>query len=538
MALITLYETEAAIDEVPNLEAIRLCTGRGYNHPSGPGYFEPVITAASGGLKMRQSIFSDRRSFGFGDVEFGAVEAVNLERNLDHLIDYGYGRAASAKIGEEDADYSSFTTVMSGVANQILPEVKTLTLGWRERIDELDDELQQGTFAGTNSGTTGLEGTENDIKGRRKPYAGGRPQNLQPVLLNSSMRILGWRWDADGNRLPSASVDAVRVYGSDLWNLTSDYADAAALDAATVIQGEYATCLAESLIKLGGSDPKNLTGAVSLDVTIEATLSDRYIGSQIEAILLAKGVPAGRINSADITAINAALPYEVQVVVQDESARQALDELMKSGLICGWVDGSDQYRFAKIEPLDAQVPVATFKRLKLGETLPADAGDLIALKGVLTGNSDKDVPLHAVKVGYARNWLVQSAGSIADAVPADEAAQLLEEFRFTDEATDAGTLAKYPKAGSLEHQTLLIDEADAEAIRDDLLALLGEYRLTLEVQVKLDAELAAALSVGKIVKLQLPLFGMESGRLAQVMEYSLESIRSTATLKLWMAGNG
>ncbi len=537
MALVTLFETHAAVDGNETLVDLRFCTGRGYNHPSAPGYYTPRITSGAGGLRVKQSIFSDRRKFGFGDTEIGSVVLANNDRGLDHLIEYGYGRAATIRLVEENADYLSSTVVANGLANQILPSRETLSIGWRENAEALEVSFQNSVFDGNNSGIDGLEGTEGTIKGETKPYVGGRAFNVSPIVLNTSTRIMGWRWNRDGLRLPSASLDVLRVLGNDEWVLEGDYIDAVALQAANPVQGEYSTCLAESLIKIGGGLPQNLTNVVSVDVTVEADATSRYVGSQLKACLLHMGVDSSLINDADIDYLNINYPYEVGYYVREDTARDVMDNIMAAAMVCCSVDGAGVYRFTRLEPLVSQAPLAKFKRLAIGELSGANDGDIIEVKSVFSGNQEKDVPLHKVQVGYAKNWLVLDSGTIAAAVGAESSAALSKAFRYTDEYINEITLAKYPLSENVIIDSLLVNKVDAEQLALDLLALWSEYRLNIEIEVKLTVELAAILAVGMVVELEIPMFNFSGGRLGQVMEYELDSRLNIATLKLWMASN-
>lgn len=350
MALIFLYET-TAMDTLGVIHPIRLSTGGGYNHPSAPGFFEPRIKANTDGLRIKQSIFSDRRTFGFGEADYGYIEVINVDRALDDWIDYGFGRVATVKIGDEQDEYDSFQLVMVGVAGSILPAIETLKIGWKERIEELDTPLQSALFLGNNDGVTGLEGTPKDIGGTRKPYTAGRLLNYPPVLLNSSTRMMGWRWDTDGSRLPTFNLVKLRVLGSENWASIGDFSDPTTLSAQSLTSGQYATCLSESLVKIGGGSPANLSGIVGIDAMIEQDDHKQHAAYQIQSLLLKAGIPSSRIHVADIEALELIAPYSVQVAVRDETVREILDQVMQSVMAVGWVDKNEQYRFLQLEAL-------------------------------------------------------------------------------------------------------------------------------------------------------------------------------------------
>ncbi len=208
----------------------------------------------------------------FDDIRtYGAVKAADPNGDFDRLIDLGYGKPATLKLGDDTGPYSTFETVLTARCKVLSVGDTALSFAWEGRLAELDQPACPATFAGTNSGTDGLEGTADDIKGQPKPWAMGVLRNISPVLLNSATRIFGWNRAVGGARAATATVSAVRFAGSP-WTFDQDHATAAALQAASVTGGQYATCRAESLLKMGGSVALN--GAVTLDADLSALVPD------------------------------------------------------------------------------------------------------------------------------------------------------------------------------------------------------------------------------------------------------------------------
>ncbi|MGE4043310.1 MAG: hypothetical protein AB7F35_00550 [Acetobacteraceae bacterium] len=521
-----LYETTGT-DDAGDPVAIRLTSGQGYNHPSAPGFFEGRMLAASdasAGLSVQRSVFDGGR-FGGGDLAYGVVEAANPDGALDSWLDLGFGLDATLKLGEEEATYGSFTTVLKARASQVIVSDQALTFGWQSRMTELDLPACPATFAGTNSGTTGLEGTADDIKGNPKPWAMGVLKGITPVVLNGSTRILGWNFDTDGSRLPTDSIDAVKYQGA-LWTAGTDYPNAAALAASTASTGIYNTCLAESLILMGGS--ASLNGKITLDVTIEATASARYAGSLWKACLLRAGVSSGDISAADMTALNTAAPYQAGYYAQGENYREVADKLAASIAACYAPDRLGVYRIRQMTA-PSGTPVASFKRLELDSVQGPDEGDLMQVVPI---GSDW-TPVKQVRVAYARNWTPLTPNEVASAVSADDQAFLTAAWRYTDPADDSDVATKYGNALTRDFETYLASEADAEAIRDVLLALFGAQRREYQATVSYGTAFAALLELGAVIRVTHPKYGMSAGVLAAIHGIRLRDTTEVAELKLW-----
>jgi hypothetical protein len=105
-------------------------------------------------------------------------------------------------------------------------------LGW-----QLGGPLHSETYGGTG----GVDG-DAKLAGTLKPWALGYCFNVESVLINASAQIFQFSFTS------AAAVTACR-HGGAVLTFDADYADYAALAAATVPSDHYATCLAESLVR-------------------------------------------------------------------------------------------------------------------------------------------------------------------------------------------------------------------------------------------------------------------------------------------------
>ena len=541
MALCFLYET-TALDGANVSHPILLTNGLGYNHPAADGFYEPRLQGAtdtSSGIFVQRSVF-DSGKLGLGTLTFGSVTAVNSDGGLSAYLNWGFGQTATLKLGDDSGPPSGFQTVLTAKASQVTASDATLAIGWADRTTELSLPCCPATFAGTNSGTAGLEGLATDIGGTNKPWALGVVPNFEPVQLNIPNRIFGWNFDIAGNRIASASVDKVKFTGSP-WTLNDtapgstggDYVTSAdlltALAGFSLTQGYYVTCLAESLVAMGGNNALN--GNVTFDVTIEANAADRYAGSLWEAVILRAGAASGDVSAADVTALNAAAPYEAGYYVTGSTTFQNVaDALAASVAACYNIDQLNAYRIRQmVSP--SGTPVASFKRLTLGQVQGLNDGDLITVSPVSSGTDW--TPVKTVRCTYGHNWKTLSASSIDGAVSATDIAFLTAEWRYTDPLNSGGIAAMYPNATSQDYTTYLKNAADAAAIAAVLAALYGPQRREYQVTVTFGTAFAGLLDLGAIVAVTHPKYGW-SNTLAAIHGIRIRSNTGQADLKLWL----
>lgn len=139
-------------------------------------------------------------------------------------------------------------------------------------------------------------------------------------------------------------------------------------------------------------------------------------------------------------------------------------------------------------------PVATIRRRDMLDLVPQQAPRRI-----------KSVRL-SYRPGLA---LTESelSGDIADA----DRELAMQDREWTEPATDAVTATESLLAGELEKDTLFDLEADAEAERDRLLALLSARRQPFDVTVRLGGGFDA-VAVGQTVTLIDTRYGLAAGR--------------------------
>ena len=503
-----LYETTAKTDAATS-EPVRMSYGPGYNHPSAPGYYAPVVMDNEIGAVFTRSIYPERLAFGLGRIDPGIVSFAAIDGAWDWLDEAGFGQPAKLLLGDENDAYEDFEVIATGIASNALIGVETGEIGWQDKTKNLDLPVSDGLYAGTNDGATGLEGTQDDIGGQRKQRTWGVMDDLVPTLLNGSQRIYGWNFDRTGSRVATHALRAVRVRGAATWvpHTTPDYADAASLVAASLTSGVYATCLAESLIKFGGSN--SIDGAVRLDVTIGATDAANYAGAIVRTILEDIGETVSTINITELEALDAERPFVVGYTTQDETARDVCNAFLRSVLAWCVPDQLGVYRFGFV-PTAVGSAVASLKEFSVGIYAGDNDVNIVSMRPVPITDG-KGVPTKTVRVRFGRRWGYQDVSALATGLTDEEKKKYSTEWRVTDAVTDAGIALQYANADEITFDTLVHSRVDAEAIRGALASIVNRKVRRYDIDIQATPATVSKFRPGVLVDVYHRRFNMTTG---------------------------
>lgn len=267
-------------------------------------------------------------AYDFFDGAFGG-EIVTPSGRADVCIDPVPGFAAlmlhGARIrwwtGELGVAFGAFTLRFDGlIDNQ--PTIRDGIAGLDFRVDDawLDDPILS-TFAGT----TGAEG-EAAQKGQVKPFLLGTPKMVEGVLINSVDTIIQLN---DG---PIAAVDIAFEDAQRFTASAGDYASFAALQAATIAPGLWATCLAGGYVRHGAP----IDGVPTYDVQGSNSGTDggghvRKAGAIIKR-LAAKMGRSAKVDASGLTALDTARPYNISVALLDQVTMRELVQSIAQSL--------------------------------------------------------------------------------------------------------------------------------------------------------------------------------------------------------------
>ncbi|WP_156456599.1 hypothetical protein [Blastomonas sp. CCH2-A2] len=212
---------------------------------------------------------------------------------------------------------------------QLVAEVDTAALG-------------KDVLSLTYAGTTGIEGGA-DLKDRPRPWVLGHVKGIEPVQIdvdNSVFQVSGYG--------PIGSISALYERGSSFGDPMADHADYAALVAATIPPGRWATCLAQGLFRLGAPP----FGVITADVEGHkvGSVVPRRTGAIIRTVAAAIGIASGSIDAASMDALDAAVARNVGIYLTEQET--FIDLAQRMCLPCNAYSGmSWQGEFFAVRPV-------------------------------------------------------------------------------------------------------------------------------------------------------------------------------------------
>lgn len=449
------------------------------------------------------------------------------------LIGYAFdGRAITVRIGERGAAYpSGYTTILSGTMDgQPSYDWGRITIRPADLTAALRRPLQAERYAGTNSGSSGLEGVD-DLKGRVKLIVLALGSNMTPTCVNTSKQIYHVSI-AIGAAAVAAS--AVRDRGVPITAGTA-YANIADLqdDTKAPAAGYYKVLsnTTDGCYFRLGSQP---IGAVTCDAAYGAA-GDRTHAQVWKRILIYLGISSGSISSADVSALDSALAGEIECAYfNEQSADTALGEIATSAGAGWYGDATGVYRITQWSA-PSGTPVATLTALR---TMDMDIADPV-------GSGDV-APAYRVTVQYGRNWQPQKDAELGgdktsqtDTVTAPGSrtglaarAWLADEYRSV-KAEDASVKTAHLNATELKLTSMLADASAAQTFADAQLALYKVARHMTTLTQMLSPAQIAAVRVNAVVSVVESRWGYDAGRLMRVAGVQVDAATGKTQLSAW-----
>lgn len=506
-----LVEITAAVDAAGTVTTLYLADSHFItaptDTPANTAFLQVLTEPGSIGLHA----YSDGKTTGGATkLETGEIVVANVDGQFDGWLDYGFdGRKVTIRYGSGGIYPDDFQTLFTGTLEG-QPEVT-----WGQIVFRLRDKQYLFTapalttrYAGTNVLPLGFEGTPADVLGKVKPVVLGAVFNVPAVLVNTS------KFTYQLNDGPLASVGAVYDSGLAL-TFGTDFATKELMQAAAPAAGAYNTCLAEGFIQLGSTP----AGLVTADAVQGASSADRTVG-QILRRLAARTVSLPEISAADVSALDAVSNALAGIWLADESTtiQSAMDQVAAS--IGAWYSFDEQgvLRMGVLaEPAgDPVFEIQAHHAWEAIERRPA---------------RDNDVPVWRLSLKYGRNWSVQTSG-LAGAVSADRRAYLSLASRSVV-ASDGDVKKKHLLATDMIVDGLLVNAADAATEANRQLQLQKANRSIFDVPMSLDVLAGAPVSLMSVVRLTVPRFGLDAGKLFRVIGRRLDLATNQITFTVW-----
>jgi hypothetical protein len=466
-----------------------------------------------------RSMFSDGTTSGDIDVGAGVIELINADGALDTLKDHAFdGRTLRIlTVERQKPRYSEAVVVFEGTVEQVELTWIKATVRLRDRLAELDKAIQTTQFAGTtiSGGMNEAEGGPDDIKGQPKPLTFGAPKNVQAVESNPFDHI----YDVGQNGL--AAVAAVRDRGVALTYTGNDYTTVAALRSATIAPGRYSTARNLGLIRTAAAP----AGELTIDPVEGASRTAAAVASRI---LQRAGQIAGEdFLPSDIAALDALNSAEVGywVGTSETTFLQVAGDILNSIGAALVPDRLGVFRMFRLDDPAGKLPVLTLTKPEIIENSTRGVERLV------TGDQGKGIPAWQVTLNYAYNYLTMRKADV-DQVNATAAYKAFAEKEWrTAIAKNGAVKDRHKLATELTFDTYLLNEADAQAEATRRLALHSVARDRFRVPVK--SFLVEQVDIGSIVALQMPRFGLATGKNFVVIGIAENFQTGITTLDLW-----
>jgi hypothetical protein len=507
-----LIEITAAVDAAGTLATLYLSDSHFITSPADT----PANVSFLQYLKDPGSIgvhaYSDGKTTGGSTkLETGEIVVINNGRRFDEWLDYGFdGRAVTIRSGAGGRYPEDFQVLFTGTLEG-QPEASWGQIVFRLRDKQylFSQPALTTRYTGGNVLPQGFEGTAADIMGKVKPRVHGTVFNVPAVLVNTS------KLTYQVNDSAVSSIGMVYDSGAPLSAGTTDYPTKELLQASTPVAGGYNTCLAEGFFQLAATP----AGLVTADVVQGASAADRTV-AQVLRRLAGVSLVASEISAPDVAALDATSSAPVGIWLADESTtiQSAMD--MVAASIGAWF-GFDELGVLRMgvlaEPTGEPVlDLRDFHALEAIERRPA---------------RDNSVPVWRITMKYARIWSVQTSGLLGS-VGADRRAYLALASR-TVVSPDSDVKKKHLLATDMVVEGLLVSAIDAQAEADRQLQLQKKTRGIFDVPLSVSALADKSVSLMSVVRLTLPRFDLDSGKLFRVIGRRLELATNQIILTVW-----
>lgn len=258
----------------------------------------------------------------------------------------------------------------------------------------VDDRWLDTPLLATYAGTTGAEG-EAAQKGQVKPLALGAPRFVPGVLINATDTIVQLSAYGEIEDVEVAFERAAR-FGASI----GDHASYAALAAATIKAGEWATAKAVGMVRHGAPP----AGKLSYHVKGDKAGPDGWVrlpGAIIKRIVLIGGGD-GKYSEASLDALDSARPWPVSLYVGEQtSARDLIQRIASSVNAVAGVSWLGQLFAVPLPDLTADPAL----------TLDAGGASLPSVASV--AQIEVDPPFWRMAIEAERTWDVHGFADIA-----------------------------------------------------------------------------------------------------------------------------
>lgn len=420
------------------------------------------------------------------------------------------GRDIVIRLGGPDWPLADFGTIFAGAGNVWWRDRERVRIMLRDNIYKLARVLQTAFYGGTG----GYDGGS-DLSGLPRPLCFGQRRNLPAVLVDQAAQIY---------QVHTREINAVLgVFegAAPITDSTDDYADYSSLAGASVASGEYATCLAYGLFRLGAAP----SGQVTADIQGDAVGGYVDTAAEIAQRLLEDfgGVQTAEIDTAALTAFAAAEAGAIGLWIGAEAidVDAAMDRIAASVLAWWGCKRDGLYTMGALRgPLPGETDFSFTEGVHILHITP------------LQPSEEAWPPPWRIGVGYDPVETVQSGDGLSGSASTARRQLVSQAYRYAL-AADAGIPGRYRQAQNWsELPAAFSDSTAAQAKAAALLAAYGSGQRLYDA--KIPARLAYLLDLGQGGTITAPSLGI-TAKAARIVGIIENPAQNEARLTLWVA---
>lgn len=469
---------------------------------------------------ISQYMYASARSFGKSEVAKGDIVCTNKAGELDFVSKMGFksGGLRIMQVASRSVALATATNLFAGVP--LYPDVglDKVIFSVSDRLAELDQPAQVEVFAGTNSGSTGIEGSADGIKGQTKPFMYGGPLfHVPATFVNESSRIYALNFDYAGATEGVASIAAVYDEGLAKTLDTGvgtggNVANLAALQAASITAGQYATCVAEGLFRFSGA----ANGVVTASVTQAATRN----GAEIVKDLIERiGFTSSDYVAASFTTLGTDNNSDMEIYCdKDTTVLSLISEILNGYGAYLIVNTDNKFQVGRLTNPTAGSSVHTF-----------DQWSIQNLKIVSSRDPGEGLPPKQIKINYKKNYRPLADSEFAGGVTETNRLLLGSEWKESVGLENENVVAKHFNPPIFVFDSHFTDEGDA----DDEVDRQNTLRQLERKYYSFDTSDLTPLNIGDIVTLENPRISLSSGKKVAIMGKDILLKKSRISYLVW-----
>ncbi len=445
-------------------------------------------------------------------VNLGAIfDAFTLGRNID-------SRRIRVLVGQKtydpargvfvDPPYATLRPFFSGSCGSWLLADDVLEIPLKDTSYWTQRPVQSKAYSGAGKLQGGSALSGKTIPVTRGGTAAAPVLNVPLVQVDTVFNI--WQW-TDG----PGSVVQVYEAGQVVFIYGGDVAD---LYAGSTAPGQYRTCNALGVLQLGSPTSAQITADVTGAFPAAGAVSNA-VALAYQVLVEMVGLPPDFVDAGAFMAVDAAVPY-VAGFWNDGTGtgQQLVQDLLTSAGVRLASTRAGQLRPYILRPLPAAVAV---DRL-------LDMGSVVSVAPAALP-STLDPPPYRWRVGYNRNYTVQSSG--LNGAVSDARKQLIAVDSQTSTWSDTDVSAVWLRPGDPSPLlTYLLNARHARWVAEDHGAMWAGNPDYYTVVVPID--IAAGLDIGSVVRLTWSLGVLAGGALGQIVGEQVRSYDATVTLEI------